>query len=153
MKRRVVLLWLLGAVLCGAAPTWSDSTSSPATSHDFTNTDIFMKPTDSSDLVSASNSEPSSGRYDSFSSHAWQQLGNDRDRDNLTIVSTPQPALASLRLTESTCLTVLGSGMLMLGGLGFRRRRATLSADSTVATESCMGGSLDQIVRLSKSQT
>jgi hypothetical protein len=146
MKLRSVLS--LGAVLCAAAPTWSCSMPSPAPSHEFTTTDISMKLTDSSDLVSASFSEPSPGRYDSFSSYAWQELGKERDRDK-----TPEPASMPLRLTEPTCLTVLGSGMLMLGGFGFRRRRATPSAGATVDTERYVGGSLDQTFRLNKSQT
>jgi hypothetical protein len=153
MKLRSLLL--LGAVLCGARPTWSDSTAPAAFSHEVATTDICMNPTGSSDLLSANFSEPSSGRCDSFSFYAGQQLEKERERDNLPIAPTPEAASVPLRLTEPTCLTVLGSGMLALGTLGFRRRRAAPSA-ATVDTETYVGGSLDQtarIARLSRSAT
>ena len=143
MKLRSLLL--LGAVLCGARPTWSDSTAPAGLPHEVPTTDICMNPTDSSDLVSANFSESSSGRCDSFSLYAGQQLEKERTRDNLPIAPTP----VSLRLTEPTCLTVLGSGMLALGTLGFRRRRAAPSA-ATVDTETYVGGSLNQTARIAK---
>jgi hypothetical protein len=147
MKLRSLLL--LGAVLCGARSTWSDSTASAALSHEVATTDIRMNPTDYSDRVSASFSEPSSGRYDAFSFYARQQLGKERERGNLPIASAPEAAPVSLRMTEPTCLTVLGSGMLVLGTLGFRRRRAAPST-VTVGTERWVGGSRDQTVRIAK---
>jgi hypothetical protein len=150
MKLKSVLL--LGAVLCGARLTWSASMVSPAPSYEFTTTDISMIPADSYDLVSAKFSEPSSGRYDSFSSHAWRESGKQRGSDNLTIVPTPEAAPMSFRLTEPTCLTALGSGMLVLGGLGFRRRGANTAGCATVDTERYAGGSLDQTVRTSRTQ-
>ena len=147
MKLRSLLL--LGAVLCGARPTWSDSMAPAGLPREVPTTDICMNSTDSSDLVSANFSEPSSGRCDSFSLYAGQRLEKERARKNLPIAPTPEAVPVSLRLTEPTCLTVLGSGMLALGTLGFRRRRAAPSA-ATVDTETYVGGSLDQTARIAK---
>ena len=150
VKLRSVLL--LGAVICAARPTSSDRMVSPARSHEATTVDIFMKPTESSDLVSAIFPGTSLARYDSFSAHRWREFGKQRDGDNRAMITTMEPVPVSLRLTEPTCLTALGSGLLVLGSLGFRRRSGNTAGGRTVNTERDAGGSLDQAVRINKAQ-